>query len=335
MGNVLRLCVHPLGSAMTNIQPTDPWAPGVRAADVSVGEFEAADTPLCPKLADIEQHLSALFPPPFVHPYPDAWIEIAFCRPDESLNKAHIFSAFDLQGAAKFAADMNASGFNIYVGAALRHGGKPQSGRATDAHVLATRYSWADYDNAGDHERIAAILKALGLQPALGVITGTVPQQRCHLDFLYDEPVTSADAIRAGNKALKELFNSDDVANPSRVMRLAGTVNYPNEDKRLKGYETELTALHVAANPRAYRVDTLINLTAAKPTPFLEYGKSVASRGRSDDELRKLLEASRKTDKWHDPIRDAIATMIGGAGPTARSDLPARSTAMAVTTILI
>src|ERR1700746_3967515 len=106
---------------MTNTQPTDPWVPGVRAADVAVG-FEAADTPLCPNLADIEQHLFALFPPPFVHPYPHAWIEIAFCRPDESLNKAHIFSAFDLEGAAKFAADMNARGFNLYVGAALRHG---------------------------------------------------------------------------------------------------------------------------------------------------------------------------------------------------------------------
>jgi hypothetical protein len=291
--------------------PTDPWAPGVRATDVPAGKIETTDTPLYPNKADIERHLFMLFPPAFVHPYPHAWIEIAFCRPDESLNKARIFSAFDLQGAAKFAADMNARGFNVYVGAALRQGEKPQSGRANDAHFLVARYSWADYDNADDHERITAICKAEGLEPAFGVVTGTVPQQRCHLYFLNAEPITNVDAIQASNEALKELFSSGDVANPSRVMRLAGTVNYPKEDKRLKGYKTELTALHVAPNPRAYHVDTLINLAAAKPNPFLEYGKSVAKGGRSDHELRELLEASQIAGNWHNSMRAATASMVG------------------------
>src|ERR1700680_3065246 len=126
-----------------------------------------------PDLADISAHLHALFAPDFVHPFPDAWIEIAFCRPDEKLNKADIFSAFDLEGAAKFAFDTNKRGFNVYVGAALRHGEKPKSGRPNDTHFLASRYSWAEYDNAGDHERVAAICKAEGLQPALGIVTGT------------------------------------------------------------------------------------------------------------------------------------------------------------------
>src|SRR5215510_3766813 len=41
--------------------------------DCSVG-----DAPLCPNQADITNHLYALFPPEFVQPYPDAWIEIAY-----------------------------------------------------------------------------------------------------------------------------------------------------------------------------------------------------------------------------------------------------------------
>src|SRR5262249_51032770 len=116
-------------------EPTDPWAPGVRAVDVPMGKFETMDAPLCPSKADITAHLYALFPPAFVHQCPDGtWIEIAFCRPGEDLNKAHAFSAFDLDEAAEFAKEKNRAGYNVYVGAALRHG--KQRGRANGANVL-------------------------------------------------------------------------------------------------------------------------------------------------------------------------------------------------------
>jgi hypothetical protein len=300
------------------------------------GNFNSADpraqagaSQLAPDLAAINAHLHALFAPDFVRHYPDAWIEIAFCRPDESLNKARIFSAFDLKGAAEFAADMNARGFNIYVGPALRHGEKPNSGRANDANFLAARYSWAEYDNAGDHERITAICKAAGLQPALGVATGTIPHQRFHLYFLNAQPIAEADEIRSCNKALKELFNSDDVDNPSRVMRLAGTVSYPKPDKRLKGYEIELTTLHAKADAPSYSVEALCELRPASGSEkgpesardsFEEYANSQGSYHSSIARVRELLAqvraflngGSADADKrWHIPMRDAVATMIG------------------------
>jgi hypothetical protein len=272
---------------------------------------------LRPDVAAISAHLHALFAPDFVQPYPDAWIEIAFARPDESLNKAHTFSAFDLEGAAKFAADINMRGSNVYVGAALRHGEKPKSGRANDTHFLAARYSWAEYDNAGDHVRITAILKAEGLQPALGVVTGTIAHQRYHLYFLNARPITEADEIKSCNKALKGLFNSDDVDNPSRVMRLAGTVNYPKKDKRLKGYEIELTALHAKRDAPAYSVEALCGLRPASESalgaktsddPFAEFGRANGSRGM--EKVRELL-ASVRPGHWHIPMRAAAAAMVG------------------------
>ena len=45
-------------------------------------DFETADAPLCPNKADIAAQLYALFAPAFVHPHPDAWIEIAYGHPD-------------------------------------------------------------------------------------------------------------------------------------------------------------------------------------------------------------------------------------------------------------
>jgi hypothetical protein len=271
---------------------------------------------LQPNITDISAHLYALFKPDFVHRHQDAWIEVAYCKPDEPLHKAKTFSAFDLEGAAKFAADSNKRGFNVYVGAALRHGQKPESGRANDKHFLAARCCWAEYDNAGDHERIAAICEAEGLQPAMIAVTGTIPHQRCHVYFLTDRPITDADEIKATNKALKELFNSDDVENPSRVMRLAGTVNYPKTEKRAKGYETELTRLHVKRDPPTYSVEALCGLRPASENahenrsnedPFAEFG---SARRRGMEKVRELLARVRPRH-WHIPMRDAVAVMVG------------------------
>jgi hypothetical protein len=278
---------------------------------------QAGTSQLAPNLADISAHLHALFAPDFVHHYPDAWIEIAYCRPDEKLNKAEIFSAFDLEGAAKFAFDTNTRGFNVYVGAALRHGDKPKSGRASDTHFLAARYCWAEYDNAGDHERITAICQELGPQPALGVATGTIPNPRLQIFLKMAQPTTEADEIKACNKALKELFQSDDVENPSRVMRLAGTVNYPKKDKRAKGYETALTTLHINRNAPSYSVEALCGLSPASESAdaadadydaFDEFGRANGSRGM--EKVRELL-ASVRPGHWHIPMRDAVAVMIG------------------------
>ena len=72
----------------------------------------SSDTPKvpAPNKADILAHLTALFPPEFVHPYPDALIEIAYGMPNP--NKAELFSAFELNAAAEFAVIKNLSGCN-------------------------------------------------------------------------------------------------------------------------------------------------------------------------------------------------------------------------------
>ena len=72
-----------------------------------------------PNKADIMAQLAALFPPDFVHPYPDALIEIAYGMPG-NISKAQLFSAFQLEAAADFAIARNLRGCNIYVGPTLK-----------------------------------------------------------------------------------------------------------------------------------------------------------------------------------------------------------------------
>jgi putative DNA primase/helicase len=272
-------------------------------------------TELAPNIADISAHLYALFPPGFVQPYPDAWVEVAFGHPDindGAIHEAQNYSPFELAKIAKFAAAKNRAGFNMYVGPALRHGNEPGDGRANDSSVLTTALAWAEYDGAGDNERVEAILKAKQLAPAMVVTTGLVPNPRRHLYFRVGDTPTP-DKLRAVNASLMKLLGSDAVHNASRLMRLAGTINYPSPKKAERGYVAELVTLQIASNPQSYRTDELIGLTGeAESNPFTDYARTCGSSsgGRTDEELLQLLKASC-IKNWHNNMRDAIATMIG------------------------
>jgi hypothetical protein len=271
------------------------------------------NTGIMPNLTDINAHLHALFSPAFVHPYPDAWIEIAYAKPDGKLANAENIRAFDLKDAAEFAMTKSRAGFNVYVAPALRQGKQPRSGRATDQHVLASAYAWAEYDGAGDDERVQLILKEKQLSPALTVVTGTVPHRRAHLYFRLADGVTDAEQLRKINTSLCQVLGGDAVQSPSHVMRLAGTVSYPTPNKQARGYVAELVTLHVNSDAESYRPAALIGLAPTTGNPFLDFANRILASvgGRSDDELRELLERSRTPQKWHNSMRDAVASMVG------------------------
>jgi hypothetical protein len=281
--------------------------------ETSVSESNA----LTPNKSDISEHLYALFDPAFVQQHPDAWIEIAYGKPDGKLNAAGNFTAFELEKAAAFAESKNKAGYNVYVGAALRHGAKPDSGRASGHRVLGASHSWAEYDGAGDDERIADLLKANNLAPAVVVTTGTTPHIRRHLYFRLDGATTLVE-LEAANTALCELLGSDKVVDPPRVMRLAGTVSYPSPDKQKRGYVAELTALRINKDARAYRVQELTKLApgSASDDPFLSHSKESGGPGASDEELIAILKSVGSTkDKWHNPMLKAVNIMIGRCWP--------------------
>ena len=71
--------------------------------------------------------------------------------------------------------------------------------------------------------------------------------------------------MKAANVALKTLLGTDDVEDACPVMRLAGTVNYPSDDKARRGYIAELVTLHIRKDAPAYTVEQLIGL-AGKPS---------------------------------------------------------------------
>jgi hypothetical protein len=274
------------------------------------------DATLTPNATDISAMLHALFDPAFVHSHSEAWFEIAYGHPDigdGAIRDAQNYSVFDLKDAAEFAEARNAAGWNLYVGPALRHGKQPRSGRANGDHVLTSAFAWVEFDGAGDDERIDAILKANNLAPAMVVTTGLVPHRRAHLYFRIDGAITRAQLVTA-NTSLMTLLNTDSVQDANRVLRLAGTVNYPTADKRGRGYVEELTPLRIIKDAPAYKIETMIKL-APTPTsttsddPFAKYGDETARKDQN--EIRTLLTSVGGKDKWHKPMLAATGKMLG------------------------
>jgi RecA-family ATPase len=170
----------------------------------------------------------------------------------------------------------------------------------------------AAIEQAHDAETDAACaLVTDTLQNALLVMTGRTPHERGHPYFRFSGVVTEAAQQKAANVALKTLLDTDDVDDACRLMRLAGCINYPSDDKRERGYVPELVTLHIRKDAPAYTVEQLTGLTGKTSNPFGFDFNGTAKPGRNDDELMALLEASRIPGKWHNSMRAAIATMIG------------------------
>jgi hypothetical protein len=110
---------------------------------------------------------------------------------------------------------------------------------------------------------------------------------------------------------LVDLLGGDPVQAVAHVMSISGTINYPTPKKIERGYVPELVTLHLRPDAPAYTVEQLTGLTG-KPSGT---SGSDSKSGRTDDELKALLEASRVKGEWHNSILRAIATMIGRGWP--------------------
>jgi len=77
------------------------------------------DTILAPDLEAIRRHLDAWAAPFLGTEYEDGLAEIAYTAPgDAAPDRARLFDLDDLDAAARFAAERNAAGANVYLGAA-------------------------------------------------------------------------------------------------------------------------------------------------------------------------------------------------------------------------
>lgn len=141
--------------------------------------------------------------------------------------------------AVDWAERMNGLGFNIY---AVRNPIRATvSKNASDDDIIASFFLWADCDDA---DSAGNVKRFDGPLYSAAVTTGRTPSVRVHTYWQLKEPCFDMAEWRAMQVAIAQHFGSDrTVINPSRIMRLAGTVAYPDKKKQGRGYVSELTTL--------------------------------------------------------------------------------------------
>ena len=258
---------------------------------------------------------------------------------DGKLRHAQLFAVDDIDELVAKAVEVNAvEGQNAYFGAALRKPDTCPFARAGDEDFLAAPAFWMDLDD-GD-----AVAKAKarynGAAPTAGVITGRKPRPRAQLWWRQEMACDDPKALREQNASLAAALAGDpSVVNPSRVMRLPGSIAWPTKpgrvvelaelqefkDGRSKVYvDGQLArAFPLGAKPQSEStgldlglsetVDPVAMLRAATPgnwhTSMRSFTAHCVSAGYPD---WIIIEAARQVlDKPDDP--SDLVTLIGGA----------------------
>ena len=171
------------------------------------------------------------------------------CLGEKPTPKPKRFALDAIDEAADFAIRMNGQQFNIYmtinpidINASIKAGKG-----ATDTDILRAHYSFADADNQAGLTGITKLSKLC--EPDIVVTTGTVPHERRHAYWRLSDACTDLELWRSTQFNIATQFATDSrVINPSRIMRVAGTVSYPNTDKQRRGYISELVTMKEKVN---------------------------------------------------------------------------------------
>jgi hypothetical protein len=264
---------------------------------------------VAPNKDAIFQHLEALFHPRYELPT-GLWFEIVWGEPidDGALSNTKHFSPLQLNEAAEFAFEKSKAGNNVYVSPGLRTGvAAGKSNRANSTNFARSNWAWAEFDGEGNAERIQAISDEKGLKPDTVVMTGRTPHIRAHLYFRLDKAVTSIDELKAANEGLQTLLGTDPaVKDVVRVLRLAGTVNYPPPKKVKRGYVKERVQLHRPPAPEY----TAAHLAGLGGGNAFEAGGEKKPR-RTPDDIIALLEKTKTPGHWHNNMLVVTASLVG------------------------
>lgn len=276
-----------------------------------------------PDAAAMTEHVEHLFGG-FLDGFHDGLVELSWTdtKPDESgrykLRHARLFGTDQLDELVEEAARLNAVPMcNVYIGAALRRPDTAPFGRAKDNEAWALTAFYTDLDEDGAVPAARAVYG--NAKPTMVVVTGTHPHKRAQLWWKLEEPATSPEHWETVLRGMAVAMGGDTtVVNPSRVMRLAGSIAWPVKEGRL----VEITSIAPLRSPgqSCYAGEHLEHL-------FPPIGKSVASvdTGAALQHAPNGLGlADRITDGRERYMRDmtvaALISYVGanGCAPTAQ-----------------
>lgn len=223
-----------------------------------------------------------------------------------------------MEDAIGVISDLNQRGYNLY---AVRNPIRDTcAGSAKDTDIIAAFFLWADCD---DPAAAGNVLRFDGPKWSAAVTTGTTPSTRAHVYWSLEEPCYDLAKWRDMQSAIAAHFGSDaSVINPSRIMRIGGTVSWPFAKKRERGYVSELTTLRTEyADPRpAVTLEQMGRVFAASapalplsqrdaPSALGGFQIDTGSPPQSLDREQMAVRALSGKD-WHDAVIRLVASYV-------------------------
>jgi hypothetical protein len=220
-----------------------------------------------PNPGAMRQHVEHLFGG-YLDGFHDGLIELSWTdiKPDESgkhpLRSARLFKTDQIDDLLAEAQRLNSQPMcNVYIGAALRKPSTAPFGRAKDSDCLCLTAAYVDLDDDGAVKAAGDICMGKLVKPTLIVVTGHAPHKRAQVWWRLDEPATDPEQWSALLKGMAGSLRGDPtVSNPSRVMRLAGSIAWPVKE----GRTVEMTQIVPLTEP-GQNVYSLSHLAALFP----------------------------------------------------------------------
>lgn len=245
-------------------------------------------------------------------------VEIAWtdARAPHALNAARLFDLADLDEAVELAAQINATpNCNVYLSAGLRRTTTQARGRASDADVEAVVACWADFDSPGALQAARDVADRLSLTPNLITFTGKEPHVRGQFWWLLEEPCADLALHRRLQSAIAARLGGDpSVCNPSRVMRLIGSVAWPLK----AGRTLEMTG--VVDRPQAPRyfieeIESKLQRAGALELPAATARVLDFSTAKPVVDAEIFLAAAAEPGKFHNNAMHAVARLVSQGVP--------------------
>ena len=223
-----------------------------------------------------------------------------------------------IDDAVGWTADLNRRGYNLY---AVRNPIRDTfTGSAKDTDIIAACYLWADCDTEG---ATGNVHRFDGPKWTAAVVTGTMPSVRVHTYWRLEQPCTDLAEWRQMQMDIAAHFGSDkSVINPSRIMRIGGTISFPDRKKAAKGYVQECTQLRTEyAEPRPPVTMDQMRRVFAAARPQMELTTSAApqqsiSAFQIDIAAVQQLDRERATiqalggTEWHNAVIRLVASYV-------------------------
>jgi len=217
------------------------------------------------------------------------------------------FKVEQIDEAVQYAIRHNENNYNVYTTVNPITTDIIGGDASKDHNALGSFFCFCDCDTPESVDNYNTLYRS-GFKANFAVYTGMKPK-RGHLYFELDTFTQDMEEWSAMQRSIANKLDSDPVVNnPSRILRLAGTVSYPDTRKKNKGRVVEVTEF------RNYRTEkkSVKQLRKVFPskteTAFRINLDDMTQRERLDieDSLRRI----RAGDGWHDNMIRVVASLV-------------------------